>query len=390
MTSSWLKNTLIIATLFSFRMLGLFMLIPIFTIYAPALHHATAPLIGIALGAYGLSQGLLQIPFGALSDRLGRKPMITLGLMLLIMGSLLGANTDSIYGMIAARILQGTGAIGSVLIALIADVTPNSARTKAMAVIGISIGLSFALAMVLSPAIADPFGLRGVFYFTAALGVLGIFLVYTALPQSKPLDLNPQSRTSFKTILTNPILLRLDFGIFCQHYVLTATFFCIPWLLRHHMELGHIHQTWQFYLPIMLLSFICMLPLIYFAEQKHQFRPLFLGSIALMGLCQCGLMYVAQHWSLFCTMLFVYFIAFNFLEANLPSLISKHAPENAKGSAMGVYSSSQFLGIFAGGSMAGLMYGMSGAWGVFLANSLLTGGWLFSAWPITANRSNNQ
>ena len=231
MKNSWLNSVIPIAALFSFRMLGLFMLIPVFTVYANHLTAATPMLMGIALGSYGLSQGLLQIPFGMLSDRFGRKPIITIGLLLFACGSLLGAFSTSIYSMIIARTLQGTGAIGSVLIALLADLTPDEQRTKAMAVIGVSIGLSFSLAMVLSPAITHYFGLSGIFYLTSFLALLGLVLLHAVIPTPKkePFHIDSEANPAlFKEVLYNRHLQRLNLGIFCQHFILTATFFPSP------------------------------------------------------------------------------------------------------------------------------------------------------------------
>lgn len=382
MKQSWLNSVFPIAALFSFRMLGLFMLIPVFTVYANQLTAATPTLIGIALGSYGLSQGLLQIPFGMLSDRLGRKPIITLGLILFTCGSLLGAYTTSIYGMIIARSIQGTGAIGSVLIALLADLTPDEQRTKAMAIIGMTIGLSFSLAMVLSPAIAHHFGLAGIFYLTSFLAVLGLILLHVVIPTPKKELFHLDSKANpalIKQVLSNPHLQRLNIGIFCQHFILTSTFFGIPLILQQQIKLGHLSQQWHFYLPLMLLSFIMMIPLLTFAEKKRQVKVVFITAVITTCLCQFILAFTYQSWFAICALLFGYFIVFNFLEASLPSLISRQASAESKGTAMGLYSSSQFLAIFAGGSTAGFMYQLSGQQGIFIANGAMALLWLVFA-----------
>lgn len=379
MKNPWSKTVLPIAVLFSFRMLGLFMLIPIFTPYARQLHAATPALIGIALGSYGLSQGLLQIPFGLCSDRWGRKKMISFGLILFACGSFIGAWSTSIYGMIFARTLQGMGAIGSVLIALLADLTPDKERTKAMAVIGISIGLSFSLAMVISPSIADHFGLKGIFYLTAGLAFAGLILLHTVIPSPQKEPLQPKSQLNlhvFKKVISNRHLQRLNFGIFCQHFILVATFYSVPMLLEHYTNDGIITVQWHFYLPLMLASFVLMLPFLIIGEKRKKMKPVFVFSILLTGLCQLILAFSAAHWISFCTLLFFYFLAFNILEASLPSFVSRQAPSESKGTTMGIYSSCQFLGIFAGGAVSGLIYEYGAYPAIFLCNAALSGVWL--------------
>ena len=368
----WLKSVVPIAAMFSFRMLGLFMLIPVFTVYAIHLEKATPTLIGLALGSYGLSQGVLQIPFGILSDRFGRKPIIAIGLLLFFSGSLLGAFTHTIYGMIIARTLQGTGAIGSVLIALLADLTPDSQRTKAMAVIGTSIGLSFTLAMVISPTIAHHYGLSGIFYFTAILAILGLLLLYFVVPTpvKEPFQVDSKTRSKlFKTAIANHHLQRLNLGIFCQHFILTSTFFVIPMLLQQQIRAGNLSFQWRFYLPLMLLSFLAMVPFIILAERKARIKLMFLTSIAITSICQLLLAFTHQSWIGICANTFAYFVVFNILEASLPSQISKQANTEAKGTAMGIYSSCQFLGIFAGGASAGLLFQFANSRGIFILNA---------------------
>lgn len=390
MHHSWSKTVFPIAAIFSFRMLGLFLLIPVFSLEAATLQGASPSLIGIALGSYGLTQGLLQIPFGLLSDKVGRKPMITLGLILFAIGSVIGALTDSIYGMILARIIQGTGAIGSVLIALLADLTPNEARTKAMAVIGMTIGTSFSLAMVLSPAISHHYGLAGIFYLTAVLAVLGILLIHLVIPKPQKEHFHGDSETNpslFKTVILNLQLQRLNLGIFCQHFILTATFFAIPMLLKEHMKQGVLSQQWHFYLPLMLCSFILMIPFIILAEKKKQMKQVFLFSIITIALTQGILAFTYEAWSNLCLLMFAYFVAFNILEASLPSLISKEAKPKTKGTAMGIYSTSQFLGIFAGGALAGVLYQWQSSHGIFIANALLALLWFLAAASMSVDTS---
>lgn len=374
MKHSWSKTVLPIAAIFSFRMLGLFLLIPVFTIYAAQLTDATPALIGLALGGYGLSQGILQMPFGMLSDKYGRKPIITLGLVLFACGSLVGALTDSIYGMIFARTLQGTGAIGSVLIALLADLTPDEQRTKAMAVIGMTIGTSFSLAMVISPALSQHYGLAGIFYLTVALALLGIILIHLLIPTPTRERFHSDSETNpllLKTVVSNRHLQRLNMGIFCQHFILTATFFVIPMLLAQQVKAGNLSQQWHFYLPLMVCSFVVMVPFIIIAEKKKLMKEVFLAAVVLTTLAQGLLAYAYNHWLILCLLMFLYFVVFNILEASLPSLVSKQANPNNKGTAMGIYSTSQFLGIFAGGASAGVIYQWHGSAAIFIINALL-------------------
>jgi MFS family permease len=388
MKYSWSKSVFPIAAIFYFRMLGLFMLIPVFTVFAPKLDGATPTLTGIALGCYGLSQGLLQIPFGILSDRYGRKTLITVGLLLFIAGSLVGALTHSIYGMIFARTLQGAGAIGSVLIALLADLTPDVTRTKAMAVIGMSIGMSFSLAMVISPAITHQFGLSGIFYFTMLLALAGILLLHTVIPTPEQAQFIEGREAKFdllKLVVLNKNLQRLNAGIFFQHVILTATFFVIPLLLQQQLQQGNLNVQWHFYLPLMIVSFLLMIPFILFAEKQKKMKPIFLLSVLATSLAQLFLACAYKNWIILCGLMLIYFIAFNILEASLPSLISKRANAKSKGTAMGVYSSSQFLGIFVGGSIAGILFQYFGIASIFIANSVLGLVWIIIALPMKSD-----
>lgn len=379
MNNSWLSKVIPIALLFSFRMLGLFMLIPVFSVIANQLDHATPALIGVALGSYGLSQGLCQIPFGLLSDRYGRKPILLAGLSLFAIGSLMGAITHSIYGMIFARILQGMGAIGSVLIALLADLTKPEQRTKGMAIIGLTIGVSFSIAMVLSPAIAHHYGLAGIFYFTLFLALCGFVILLVFIPTPQREGFHAEAETNprlLRTVLKNTQLHPLNFGIFCQHFILTSTFYAVPILLRAQANNGALQQQWHFYLPLMVLSFIGMLPFIYIAERKRKMQVVFPGAIFILLLSQLFLFLSPSTLSSLFLIIFLYFVAFNILEASLPSLISKIAPTQSRGTAMGVYSTSQFLGIFAGGSCAGFITQKFHLNGIFLSNAFLCLIWL--------------
>jgi MFS family permease len=367
MHSSWFKITLPIAAIFAFRMLGLFMLIPVFSVYGQQLQEATPILIGVALGAYGFSQGMMQMPFGILSDYFGRKKILFVGLVLFALGSLIGAYTHSIYGMIFARIIQGCGAIGSVLIALVADLIDDQHRSKAMAIIGSSIGFSFAIAMVLSPIIAQHFGLTGIFQVTAILAMVGLGIMLLFIPkvthQHEPTPFQWQNlKESFLPIE----LKKCHVGIWGQHFILTSSFFAIPLILKKiNAPLSH------FYLSLMLLAFVLMLPIIGICESRKKREPLFIASIIVLSFGQLLMTFIPHQIYWLWGSLFIYFTAFNILEALFPSMIAKAANPKLKGTATGIYSTMQFLGIFFGGLWAGFAYKYFGVNGIFIMNTLL-------------------
>lgn len=383
MPYSFIRTVIPIALIFSFRMLGLFMLIPVFSVLALDLKYASPILIGVALGAYGLSQGLLQLPFGMVSDKFGRKPVIALGLVLFGLGSVLGALTTSIYGMIIARTIQGTGAVGSVLIALTADLTSDEHRTKGMAVIGMCIGMSFALAMVISPLIARYYGLQGIFFTTMLLAVCGLILLFGLVPSSKTIAADGPSVNSvqfdWKKVLNNSSLMTLNASIFIQHFLLTTTFFAVPLILNQPQE-GHPTQSWTFYLPVMLVAFLLMIPLIMIAERKNRMKTILNIAVITGLLSQLMLAQYSDRLIAFTFLMTVYFTGFNLLEACLPSLVSKHAPAELKGMAMGVYSSTQFLGIFFGGLCSGILYKYFNTTGIFYVNAAIGILWLALLW----------
>ena len=362
----WFRTTVPIALIFAFRMFGLFMLIPIFSIYGSELNHATPILIGVALGAYGLSQGIVQMPFGILSDYVGRKPMLIVGLALFAFGSLLGAHTHSIYGMIVARTIQGCGAVGSVLIALIADIIPDNDRSKAMAIIGACIGLSFAISMIVSPLVSAHFGLAGIFNLTAILALIGfvilIFLVPTPIHQ-KP---SPFNHHMLLASFLPKELLKCHIGICGQHFILTASFFAVPLILKNQA----VHMSY-FYLSLMMTAFCLMLPIISWSEKFHHREKLFKISVLSLLLGQLLLIFLSKDVYTLWISLFIYFVAFNILEALFPAMIAKAAPADLKGTATGIYSTLQFLGIFLGGCFSGLIYQYLGVSGIFITNSLL-------------------
>lgn len=366
-----------LAAVFAFRMLGLFMVLPVLATYGQALEGATPLLIGVAIGAYGFTQALLQIPFGMLSDRIGRKPVIIGGLILFALGGLLAAQADSIQGVIAGRILQGAGAIAAAVMALVADLTRDQHRTKAMAMIGMSIGLSFGLAMVIGPLVAAATGLSGVFYLTSLLALTGLALVLWIVPAPDAAVRHREAgiaRGAFLPTLLNPELLRLNLGIAVLHAILMASFVAIPLALLDQAGLPNA-QHWWVYLVALLVSFLAMVPLIIYAERRRRVKQVVLGAVLVLAIAQ-PLMWAGMGslgWLV--AAIVVYFIGFNLLEATLPSLLSKIAPAGAKGTAMGIYSTSQFAGAAAGGVIGGAVYGSFGLGGVFLCCALLALFW---------------
>ncbi|MDI9246664.1 MFS transporter [Marinobacter sp. CHS3-4] len=360
------RSVAALASVYAMRMLGLFMVMPVFVLLGSDLEGATPALIGLAIGIYGLGQAVLQIPFGMLSDRFGRKRMIYIGLALFAIGSLLAASAESIYVVIAGRILQGSGAIASVLMALLSDLTREEERTKAMATVGISIGLSFSLSLVLGPLLGAVFGLSGIFYVTAALAGIAVVIVHRLVPTPhqhvSSADTQP-ARDMLSRVLRDPRLLRLDYGIFALHLVLTAVFLVFPTLLQEQFGLPS-SSHWWFYLTVMVTSFFAMVPFIIIGEKKRKMKPVLCGAIVLLTVATAAIGHVSHALLVAWGVLFFFFMAFNLLEASLPSLVSKESPAAAKGTAMGVYSTSQFLGAFLGGSLGGILLEHAGLQGV--------------------------
>jgi predicted MFS family arabinose efflux permease len=370
-----------LALIYAVRMLGLFMILPVFTVYAETLGDSTPMLAGIALGIYGLTQGLLQIPFGMLSDRFGRKPVITVGLLIFAVGSLIAAMSDSIYGIILGRALQGSGAIAAALMALAADLSREEHRLKMMGFIGVSIGFAFAIAMVLGPMLNRYIGMSGLFTFTALLALLAILILYLKVPNPGASVFHRDTQaapTELRYVLADSQLLRLDYGIFVLHSVLMATFVALPLMLEQKAGLPVDHHWW-IYLPVFLLAVAMMVPFIIRAEKKRRMKQVFVGAIAALMLAELALYERADSAWYVAAVLVVFFTAFNLLEASLPSLIAKMAPADRKGTAMGVYSSSQFLGAFAGGWVGGAAYQRWGGEGVFLICAGIVLSWLLLA-----------
>ncbi len=357
-----------LAAIFSLRMLGLFLILPVFALYAKHLEGHTPLLVGAAIGAYGLTQALLQIPFGMLSDRIGRKPVIVAGLVIFAVGSAVAASADTIWGVILGRALQGSGAIAAAVMALAADLSREETRTRVMAAIGISIGLAFAVSLILGPILDHWVGVPGIFWLTALLALGGIAITLFLVPNPEKSHFHRDTEpvpAQFRQVLSNPNLLRLDFGIMALHMTMTALFLAVPLVLRDRlgMESG---DHWMIYLPVLLFSMVLMVPFIVIAERRRKMKQVLLGAVLLLLLAQLGLYVFHQTVIGLALMLLFFFLAFNLLEATLPSLVSKVASAESKGTAMGVYSTSQFLGAFAGGLLGGWVQQAHGLEGVFL------------------------
>ena len=367
-----------LALVFAFRMLGMFMVLPVLATYGMDLAGATPALIGLAIGAYGLTQAVFQIPFGIISDRIGRRPVIYLGLIVFAVGSVLAANADSIWGVIAGRILQGAGAISAAVMALLSDLTREQHRTKAMAMIGMTIGLSFAVAMVVGPLLTRSFGLSGLFLATGAMALVGILIIAFMVPRSTgPLQHRESgvARQALIPTLKHPDLLRLDLGIFVLHAMLMSSFVALPLALVEKAGLPK-EQHWWVYLTALLISFFAMIPFIIYGEKKRKMKRVLLGAVSTLLLTELFFWEFGDSLRALVIGTVVFFTAFNLLEASLPSLISKVSPAGGKGTAMGVYSTSQFLGSALGGILGGWLFQHGGLSVVFLGCAGLAALWL--------------
>jgi len=377
MTPTERRTSSALALIFSLRMLGLFLVLPVFALYADQLSGVTPTLVGVAIGMYGFTQAILQIPFGVLSDRFGRKPIIGLGLLIFAAGSAVAAVSTSIYGVIFGRALQGAGAIAGPVMALASDLTREEQRPKAMAMIGMSIGLSFAVAIIAAPTIEHWIGVPGMFWLIGALAITGIGVLFAMVPTPIKMETRDSLSSEQKhDVYQNKNLRQLNLGILCLHTILTANWVVLPLELNVYLPRPDHGLV---YLPVVLLSIMAMVPLLTRVRKPRQQMPILLGSIALLGLAE-ALLIPATGMNLWAigTVLFLFFTAFNLLEALLPSLVSIHAPLEAKGAAMGMYSTSQFLGAFLGGALGGWIHEHVGISGVFVMGSTVAGFWFLS------------
>jgi MFS family permease len=374
MTRQELRAGLSLASIFALRMLGLFLILPVFAVAAGKLPGGNdLTLVGIALGAYGLTQAALQLPFGMASDRYGRKKVIVIGLLVFAAGSFVAAAAPDIWWTIVGRALQGAGAISAAVTALAADLTREQHRTKVMALIGSSIGLMFALSLVAAPALDAVIGLSGLFVLTGLLALAAIWLVAKVVPDPPPAEHHEHDPVGFMDVLLDPQLMRLNFGILALHFIQMAMFVVVPGAI---VATGGIPVAghWKVYLPVVLASFVLMLPPIFYAERRARIKPVFLGSVFVLLLAQGGFLFGSGKFNALVANLVVFFVVFNILEASLPSLVSRIAPPQAKGTALGIYNTTQAFGLFLGGAAGGWLaqhHGAAGVFGVGIALALL-------------------
>lgn len=373
--------------LYVIRMLGLFIVLPLFSLYEKELQGGTPFLMGLAFSSYAITQMLLQPIFGLASDRYGRKPLIVLGLILFIVGSLIIASTDHIYGVLLGRIIQGSGAISAVILALATDITRDVIRTRVMAMIGISIGITFGLAMFLGPFLQSLIGMRGIFLVCAGLGVLGILITVFMLPNPPALPCSPQyseSQSAFKikdnpllvTAIIEPNLWRLYIGAMGLHLLLTMAFMVIPWGLKSINLVVADH--WKIYVPCFFISIFIMGALVGIGEKRGQLKLLFLSAIGFLIIAFILFIIANSLWTMSIA-LTCFFIGFNIMEATQPSLMSRFAPKNTRGMAMGIFSSMQFLGASIGGIVGASIYGYIGINAVYIIGMLVSFLWLVLA-----------
>lgn len=359
-----------ISSIMATRMFGLFMIFPVFSIYAAQYQNTTPYLIGLAVGIYGLTQALLQIPFGYLSDQIGRKPMLIVGLIIFLIGSVIAANATDIINVVIGRALQGGGAISAVLMAFLADFVSPKQRAKANAFLGVQIGLAFMLSLLIGPIIAVNLGISGLFWVISGLSIVALIIVIS-LPHVQPQAQYTLSISNIKQVLSSQ-LLKFDFSIFILHLILTCAFIVMPILLvKNHIIALDLNDNWTLYLPVILVSFVGMLPIIVLAEKYQQHKRMLLLAILILISTQILFYRIALDYTRFFILLSLFFIAFNALEAMLPSLVSKTAITEKRGLAMSLYSTSQFFGAFIGGVFGGWIYNTYGLNSVFLFTTFM-------------------
>jgi len=377
-----IRASLSLASIFALRMLGLFLILPVFAVHAMQIEGGNNhTLVGIALGTYGLTQAMLQIPYGMASDVYGRKRTIIFGLLLFALGSFIAAVGSNIYVIILGRAVQGAGAISAPVMAFLSDLTREQHRTKAMALVGSSIGLMFALSLVGSPLLYRCIGMGGIFALTGLLALAAIWVVVSVVPKERAGKVEPEEQVEparLRDVLRNPDLLRLNLGIFSLHAVQMAIFVVVPLALVSAGGLP-VGEHWKVYLPVVLASFVLMLPAIIYAEKKDAIKPVFLSCIGLMAVVQTGFVFELQNFTAVVILLLGFFVAFNILEATLPSLVSRTAPARAKGAALGVYNTTQSLGLFVGGAAGGWLMQHHGRTPVFMFGAALITLWGIAA-----------
>lgn len=380
MTPTEIRASVSLASIFGLRMLGLFLILPVFAVHAKSMPGGEdAMLVGLAMGMYGLTQAIGQIPFGMASDRFGRKRIIVIGLVLFVIGSLIAAIDTHVIWVIIGRAVQGAGAVSAAVTALIADSTRDEHRTKAMALVGASIGLTYAASLVMAPLLYAAIGMSGMFLLVAVLAAVAIAVVLFITPQAPP---RSPERASFMQVLADPELMRMNFGVFALHGIQMSMFVVLPNVLVDAGGLP-IDQHWKIYLPVVLVSFILMLPPIFLGEKRGRMKQVFVFSIGLLLLVEIGLRAAIAEthlsFEIVVALLLAFFVAFNILEASQPSLVSRMAPASARGAALGIYNTMQAIGLFAGGAGGGLLAKHYGAPAVFTAGCVVTLAWLIIA-----------
>ena len=375
------RASVCLAGLFAARMLGLFLLLPVFAVAAQSLKGGLDPVqVGLALGIYGLTQAVMQIPFGMASDRIGRRPVVLFGMALFIVGSVMCALSDSIFWVTIGRAVQGSGAISAAITAWLADSTRPEVRTRAMAMVGASIGLSFAVSLVLAPLLVGWGGLQGLFWAIALLGVIA-FAVAAWLVPVVPKGPAPARKASVREVLGHGGLIRMNIGVFCLHLTQIALFVAVPPLLAQYGDMQADH-LWKAYLPVIFVSFLFMVPIVFMTETRRIHVLTLKLCVVLLVVVGLGLVWTVSGWWSLLFWLTAFFVAFNVLEALQPSLVSRIAPPELKGLALGVYSTTQAMGLFLGGTLGGWLVHTGGAVSVFWAVTALSAIWLVATWSL--------
>ena len=376
MTALEIRASVSLAGIFALRLLGLFLILPVFAVYAQSIPGGTdATLVGIALGIYGLTQGLLQIAYGAASDRWGRKRVIAAGLVVFAVGSFIAAAATDIVWTIVGRAVQGAGAISAAVTAFIADSTRDQHRTKAMALVGISVAATFAGSLIVAPVLYPLIGVPGLFAMTGVLVIAAIGVLFWVVPPAPtmPVGASQRGKPKAMSVLLDGQLMRLNFGIFVLHAVLMAMFVVVPVLLvRGGLPVA---EHWKIYFPVVMLSFALMAKPLLVAERRALMRLLFISSIVLVLVAQIGLLLAGDTLLWMAFWLLIFFTGFNILEASLPSWVSRVAPASAKGFALGIYNTSQALGLFVGGALGGAIVVRWGTEAVFLFAAIMMALW---------------